>query len=1001
MPEEKPTLLESPSFPIESINKASKSEKTGGGRPPYWEMVFWWTRKPLAGARAIIAASLLSQDDYPESYNFLKDLFPCMDKRTPHSCNPNQRLVEKLKGKKLLDPFAGFGSIPLEAARLGLDVTAVELLPTAYVFLKAVLEYPKEYGKRLIEISGKEVESLGLRDAVRRFNGSAKIIETGRYKVPLLIYDVARWGRWVTEELKKDPDFKELYDEDVAVYIGTWEIKCPVCGRYTPLVGNWWLARVKSKRGYERLAWMQWRDGEIEVVDLNEACKKTGRSSCNELLAKVQGKDEESGARVEWNGQVYVVPSKNINAKLEEAQCLYCRAKIDHRVKENRILKPVKNKKKEGEWYVKWALQRWNSLLEDYLFGKVSLEELRNAPARPRILVKVRVTDGDLEFEPATREDTEKLWKALEKLKQKWKEPDVPSEELWKYTASGGGALSIWTWGFDKFYKLFNPRQLLTLVKLVRLVREAGKSVEEEKLKEGWSKEDSFRYAEAITTYLAIALCKQINYDSIVTSTEPVQKFIRETLAFRGIAMTWNWVEELPVADVLGSYIRSLNSSVGSLSYLVSAVYGSPSRVKVLLDDATTLDMLVGEKFDLIVTDPPYADDVPYTELSDFYYVWLKRALSDVSGGKLIPRFLPEAFFDEFGEEIKTQWETFATREVSENTERWKYFKLNISFSELLARAFANVTRFLDEKGLLVTYYVAKKPEAWVALIDALWHINGMRVVVAYPVVTEAEENVVARGRAAVMGGYVMGWRRREVEKPLDLSSEKEAVVTTVSERLGNYLKAIDVKEGATAWVYAYLAALSYLTSFYPVKDGGVELDAEGVVSHAMALSFEAMLRKAGVNLHDPAALAYLALRVVEDEKGRVDSDVLSRVALGLGIRDVELVKLGLVREVRSGGPKVAKRKVFEVMAPRNETVDEVRRVLYPLRGKAPVLECFRNLQLSVLARTQVSCDQRAREEAKELAKAIVRLSGMGLIDEEDPDVRLSRAVLGFEWWEQ
>lgn len=86
----------------------------------------------------------------------------------------------------MLDPFAGFGSIPLEGLRLGLDVTAVELLPTTYIFLKAVLEYPKKFGKSLVK-------------------------------------DVERWGEWITEQLKNDPEIRELYDDDVAVYIGTWK----------------------------------------------------------------------------------------------------------------------------------------------------------------------------------------------------------------------------------------------------------------------------------------------------------------------------------------------------------------------------------------------------------------------------------------------------------------------------------------------------------------------------------------------------------------------------------------------------------------------------------------------------------------------------------------------------------------------------------------------------------------------------------------------------------
>jgi len=68
------------------------------------------------------------------------------------------------------------------------------------------------------------------------------------------------------------------------------------------------------------------------------------------------------------------------------------------------------------------------------------------------------------------------------------------------------GITTIWLWGFDKFYKLFNPRQLLALVKLIKLIREAGKQIEQEKIKEGLSKEEAIRYAEAITTYLAYSV---------------------------------------------------------------------------------------------------------------------------------------------------------------------------------------------------------------------------------------------------------------------------------------------------------------------------------------------------------------------------------------------------------------------------------------------------------------------------------------------------------------
>ena len=70
---------------IEKINAASAKEKSGGARPPYWEMVFWWTRKPLIGARSVIAASLLPEDISIESF---KRIVRLNAKRTPHRENP-------------------------------------------------------------------------------------------------------------------------------------------------------------------------------------------------------------------------------------------------------------------------------------------------------------------------------------------------------------------------------------------------------------------------------------------------------------------------------------------------------------------------------------------------------------------------------------------------------------------------------------------------------------------------------------------------------------------------------------------------------------------------------------------------------------------------------------------------------------------------------------------------------------------------------------------------
>jgi len=874
------TLIESPHFPINEVNEFSASEKRGGGRPDFWEMVFWWTRKPLIGARSVIAGALVPSDFSPFEFRRLVKLWP--ETRSPHRENPSivPRLKERLPKVKLLDPFAGFGSIPLEAVRLSVgEVVAVELLPTAYVFLKAVLEYPREHGKRLVK-------------------------------------DVERWGEWVLERLREDPDVKELYDEDVAVYIGSWEVKCPHCGRYTPLVGNWWLARVPERAGraeeaegegegegegeevrsgaFRRLAWMAPYTSSsavgIRVVDLN---KELGLRGVRANVNARQG-------RVEASGRVYDVPRPNVDARRETATCLLCNNAI----------------RGAGRgWYVKEALKEYNEDLERYLRGEMTREDLLKSRARPRILVKVKIVDKELEFEPATSEDGEKLWKALEKLRGMWGDPDIPTEPLAEYE---NRAIWVLLYNFDKFFKLFNPRQLIILVKLVKLVREVGKKIEEEKLKEGWIREDAHRYAGAVTTYLAMALVHFADYNSIVTAWHPgfwgLMKVVH-TITFRGIAMTWNWSDVNPITcpsisypDMIKGYI------VRGLSYLVSAISGSPSRVRVLLDDATSLSKLEGERFDLVVTDPPYRDDVPYAELSDFYYVWLKRALSDVEESfgvmRLAPRFHKEAFFDDLGNEIEAQWKAFALREVSESERRIRHFDVEGNafnhFKSLLSESFKAMASKLEDDGSLVTYYAHTSPEAWEALLEAGWLSGKMRVTAAHAMATESAESVLARGKVRLDMSIVAVWRKGVKGEAL-VDEVYAKAVEACSKDAQEYRKA--GLEGVNLFVAVLGKVLSHFTQYErliglkatnkPFVQNLVENYIYPATAEAIARSYGAARARLS-----PPSMFYLLSKVLVNRRPRQARRVLDRTSatvLSIGTRSY-LEGLGDQRIVQREG---------------------------------------------------------------------------------------------------
>jgi len=440
----------------------------------------------------------------------------------------------------------------------------------------------------------------------------------------------------------------------------------------------------------------------------------------------------------------YEVPKPNLNARSQQATCLNCGNLI-------RLVDKDGNHFMEGknlEWYVKWTLKKYHEGDERF--------------ARQRLLVKVKV-DKELAFEPCDDVDNKKLAKAKEKVKELIErgEPDIPNESIPPYGSIGGGLRFVpYDFGAKVWYELFNPRQLLTLVKLVKLIREAGKRIEAEKRGERWSKEDAFGYAEAVTSYLAIGLCKFADYNSLCAAWNQ-SLIMGHTLSMRGIAMIWNYFEENPSIKWTGSWYRNIDASLGYLRYIISPFDSnnssltietseSNSKGKVILEDATTLTKLT-EKFDIIVTDPPYADDVAYTELSDFYYVWLKRALSDSDGIKLTPRFYAEAFFKRIGAKIvetKMQWQEFAKREISTQAGRFygngnHYVLAANHFQELLTQSFIAMREKLEDEGVLVTYYAHTSPEAWSNLLDAAWQGAGFSVKNAFPLTTESTQSVV------------------------------------------------------------------------------------------------------------------------------------------------------------------------------------------------------------------------------------------------------------------
>ncbi|GBC82778.1 hypothetical protein HRbin10_01910 [bacterium HR10] len=206
-------------LPLKELSKEARREKAIR-HGHISTLHVWWARRPLVVARAAVLGALLTEEDGLDE-KFIANL--C--RWEVHDGDPGGRyLLEQARTRirnrygrppRVLDSFAGGGSIPLEALRLGAEAYAVEYNPVAYLVLKATLEYPQRYGHRLVQA-------------------------------------VKTWGEWVLDRAREElaAFYPEADGETPIAYIWSRTIRCPnpACGAEIPLFRQFWLARKANKR---------------------------------------------------------------------------------------------------------------------------------------------------------------------------------------------------------------------------------------------------------------------------------------------------------------------------------------------------------------------------------------------------------------------------------------------------------------------------------------------------------------------------------------------------------------------------------------------------------------------------------------------------------------------------------------------------------------------------------------------------------------------------------
>ncbi len=706
-------------LPIQAISAEASREKSVR-KGHISTLHLWWARRPLVACRAAVYGALVPASrfvpgngpdnkkqslgranaakfierlcKYPGNPAVIKDaqrhILEAHAERLTISTGKKVTVEDIEEGRaprpKVLDMFAGGGAIPLEALRLGCEAYALDLNPVAHIIELCTLVYPQRYGK--------------LDPNARGMTGPKNA--KGETTWGGLADEVRYWGEWVLKKVKTEigdlypavPD-PEVKDEEIGEKPqSVMEFAKPSQGRlrvpagYMTPVAYLWTRTVRCKNPT--------CGATVPLVRQTWLCKKKDRYVALKMIAP-------KGEKIVRFEVVESRTEKGLGfdpagfSKGGNATCPFCGTVADS-----------DHVKDEG----------WAKRMGEQMMALVC--------TRPGKKGKVYLSaDDHTGFAP----DDEAIRKRIEALCRRTG-LSVPSEPMPKPGTLG---FRVQPYGVKTWGDLFTPRQMLCLLTFAAVVRECL-----EELERGYAEREK---AKAIVTMLACYVDRSADHWSSLCAWNPVGQKLQHTFGRQALPMVWDYSEAHPWGGSVGDWMAIvLNAEngiwAGTTSGEIPATVTRGSAMALLWPDGS---------FDAVITDPPYYDNVPYADISDFFYVWLKRTVGHL---------YPEHFATE-GTPKKNEAVADAVRHGSRE-------KAKQAYEQMMAQSFAEANRVLKAGGQMTVVYAHKTTLGWSTLVDAL-RKAGFTVTEAWPLDTEMKSRLRGMESAALVSSiFLVAWKR-------------------------------------------------------------------------------------------------------------------------------------------------------------------------------------------------------------------------------------------------
>jgi hypothetical protein len=356
---------------------------------------------------------------------------------------------------------------------------------------------------------------------------------------------------------------------------------------------------------------------------------------------------------------------------------------------------------------------------------------------------------GGFEFRPPTDADLEAVARAeaeLARLRPRWEAKNtIPTEAF-----PPGNDMRPLHYGMPTWADFFSPRQLLAMGTFVETLKDIQEQIKECEAAERGS---------GILVYLALTLDKMADYNARGTFWDPIRG-IRHVFSRHDFAFRWAFCEFDAAANLLpwtGAQIIDSFEELASLanppqqSILLAAGARPIDKLSVLNRDAADLAPVPDASVPNVTVDPPYYDNVMYAELSDFFYVWLKRTV-----GHLFPEFFATQLTDKDAEAVANpaRFAEFGSKKRDLAAQ---------DYERKMGAAFREMHRVLRPDGSLTVMFTHKRVEAWDTLASALLDA-GFSIKASWPVHTESEHSLHQARKNAASSTILLACRKRPAD---------------------------------------------------------------------------------------------------------------------------------------------------------------------------------------------------------------------------------------------